>query len=279
MQFEPFTLIISVYEKENASFFDRSLESITLLQSVMPDEIILVVDGPVNKDLGKIIDKYCKKYNFFKVIRLAENKGLGNALKIAVLKAKNNLIARMDSDGLAEKTRFEQQLQFFKVHLDVDIVGGDITEFIGEEKNIITRREVPCTNREIKQYMKKRCAFNHVTVMFKRDAVLKAGNYRDWYWNEDYFLWIRMQLKNAVFANLGVVLVNVRAGKEMYRRRGGIEYFRSEAGIQKYMLQHGMISKYRYIINIWIRLMLQVLMPDSFREIIFKTIARKKFNS
>ena len=275
MQFEPFTVIMSVYEKENASFFDRSLESITLLQSIMPNEIILVVDGPVNKDLEKIIDKYCKKYDFFKVIRLDKNKGLGNALKIAVLKANNNLIARMDSDDLAERTRFQQQLEFFRNHSDVDIVGGDITEFIGEEENIIAKREVPCTNREIKQYMKKRCAFNHVTVMFKKDAVLKAGNYKDWYWNEDYFLWIRMQLKNAVFANLGVVLVNVRVGKEMYRRRGGMKYFRSEAGIQKYMLKHGMISRYRYAVNILLRFILQVLLPDSFREIIFKTIARK----
>lgn len=45
------------------------------------------------------------------VIYLEKNQGLGNALKIAVKIAKNEIIARMDSDDLSLPNRFEFQLK------------------------------------------------------------------------------------------------------------------------------------------------------------------------
>ena len=123
--------------------------------------------------------------------------------------------------------------------------------------------------------MKKRSPFNHVSVMYKKSAVQAAGGYLDWFWNEDYYLWIRMQLNNAVFANTGTVLVNVRVGKEMYQRRGGMRYFKSEAKLQKYMWKDGIISFPKYCYNVLLRLILQVLMPNSIRGWVFKTFARK----
>ena len=45
---------------------------------------------------------------------------------------------------------------------EIDILGGDISEFIGDENNIIANRAVPTNDGgDIKNYMKKRCAFNH----------------------------------------------------------------------------------------------------------------------
>jgi hypothetical protein len=67
---------------------------------------------------------------------------------------------------------------------------------------VIGKREVPQTDTELKEYMKRRCPFNHMTVMFKRSDVLQAGNYQDWFWNEDYYLWIRMALAGMEFQNL-----------------------------------------------------------------------------
>lgn len=130
-------------------------------------------------------------------------------------------------------------------------------------------------NGDIREYMKVRCAMNHVSVMYKKSAVQAVGGYLDWFWNEDYYLWIRMQLNNAIFANTGTVLVNVRVGEEMYQRRGGIKYFQSEAKLQKFMLDNNIINKPRYLINISERLVLQVLMPNKLRGWIFRTFARK----
>ena len=117
---------------------------------------------------------------------------------------------------------------------------------------------------------------NHVTVMFKKTAVLSAGGYQDWFWNEDYYLWIRMQLNNAVFANTGTVLVNVRVGNDMYARRGGDDYFRSEVSLQKLMLENGMIKKSTYINNILKRFIVQKVLPNNIRAWVFKIFAREK---
>ena len=273
---EPFSVATSVYKSDNPVFFDRALSSITELQTVMPNEVVLVVDGPVSEELNDVINKYGNLYDFFNVIRLEKNGGLGNALKIAVENAKFDLIARMDSDDVSVPTRFEEQLKFFIKYPKVDIVGGNITEFIGEENNIVGKRTVPTSNEEIREYMKKRCAFNHMSVMYRKHAVQSAGGYQDWFWNEDYYLWIRMWLNGAVFANTGTVLVNVRVGEEMYKRRGGDKYFTSEKQLQDYMLKHKMIDHGTYVSNITKRFIIQKAMPNSLRGWVFRTFARSK---
>lgn len=271
-----FSVVMSVYEKDNAIYLDRALESITFSQTIMPNEIVLVEDGNIPEDLRKVIEKYKNIFPFFKVIKMPENRGLGNALRIAVKNSSFEWIARMDSDDISVPDRFEQQIKFIEANSYIDIVGGDITEFINKEEKIVGKRGVPKSDLEIKNYMKKRCGMNHVTVMYRKMAVIEAGNYRDWFWNEDYYLWIRMIERGSKFGNTGTTLVNVRVGEEMYRRRGGIKYFISEIGIQKIMLQKKMISFSRYMFNIGERFILQVVMPNRIRGIIFRTFARTK---
>lgn len=272
----PFSVAISVYKNDNPVFFDRALNSITENQTIMPNEIVLVVDGPVSAELNRVIDMYEDKFNIFKIIRLKKNGGLGNALKIAVENSTYELIARMDSDDVSLPARFEEQLKFFVLNPETDVVGGNITEFIGNENNIVGMRSVPLTNEAIREYMKIRCAFNHMSVMYKKSAVQSAGGYQDWFWNEDYYLWIRMWLNGAIFANTGSVLVNVRVGEEMYQRRGGKKYFSSEKRLQDYMLKQGMINWYIYIKNVSKRMIVQKLMPNKIRGWVFRTFARKK---
>lgn len=274
MNDKSFSIAMSVYQKDNAAFFDRALQSITEEQTVKPTEIVLVCDGPLNDKLNDIIEKHQRKYPVFKLIRLPVNKGLGNALKLAVENASHELIARMDSDDVSVADRFEQQLSFFNNHPEVDIVGGDITEFIGKEDNIIGRRPVPTDDVAIKEYMKKRCAMNHVSVMFKKQSVQAAGGYLDWFWNEDYYLWIRMLLNGAVFANTGTVLVNARAGDDMYARRGGDKYYKSEIALQKLMYNNKIISCPTYFSNCVKRFAVQKLLSNRARAWVYKTFAR-----
>ena len=180
----------------------------------------------------------------------------------------------MDSDDISAEDRFEQQLRCFVLHPELDIVGGDINEFISETSRFVGRRTVPTDNIQVYQNMKKRCPMNHVTVMFRAEAVQSVGGYLDWHYNEDYYLWIRMAQNGAVFANTGTVLVNVRVGKDMYRRRGGWRYFQSEAKLQRYMLSNQIIGLPRFLINVFERLVLQVLMPNGLRSWALRTFAR-----
>lgn len=273
----PFSVLMSVYRNDRPEFVERALESVTTLQSRKPDELVVVVDGPVSEELKCLIEKRSKtEPGLYNVVWLPENKGLGNALRIGVESARNEIIARMDSDDVSTPERFEKQIAYMEEHPEYDVVGGQITEFIETEDNIVGKREVPCGSEEILMWLRGRCPLNHVSVTLLRSRVLAVGNYIDWYFNEDYFLWIRMAEVGYKFANLPDVLVNVRVGKEMYARRGGWKYFKSEKGLQDYMYKHKMISLPRYCFNTIGRFAVQVLMPNKLRSIVFRILFRKR---
>lgn len=272
-----FSVITSVYKNDKPKFVRVALDSMMANQSVKPTEIVLVQDGPVPEGLSSLLSEYETKYpEVMNVIRLEKNGGLGNALKLGVENAKYDICARMDSDDICLPDRFEKQLAYLEAHPECDIVGSQITEFIDSPLNIVGKREVPCTNEEIYKYMRSRCALNHPTVMFKKESILKAGNYKDWFWNEDYYMWIRMMERGCVFANLPDVLVNMRSGLDQYGRRGGMKYFKSEIDIKKLMLEKGMITRKEYVINYVERFIIQLMLPNSVRGWVFRTFARKK---
>lgn len=268
-----FSVAMCVYGGDNAEHFKLAVDSI-LNQSVSPNEVVLVVDGPIPEMLEDVVASY-EKLPIFKVIRLKENQGHGVARRTSLENCTFDYVALMDADDISISNRFEKQLAFFETEA-VDIVGGDISEFIDEESNIVGYRRVPTTDVEIKQYIKKRCPFNQMTVMFRKSVYLCAGGYLDWYCDEDYYLWLRMMKEGATFANTGDVLVNVRVGKEMYQRRGGWKYFKSEAKLQTYMLKNKIIDIPTYIVNVGKRLIVQVLLPNRLRGWVFQKFARRK---
>ena len=210
-----------------------------------------------------------------KTVYLPTNQGHGNARRASLDNCSNELVALMDADDISVKDRFEKQLSVFRSLKFVDIVGGQITEFIGEPCNVIGKRVVPENDAEIKEYMKKRCPMNQVSVMFKKSFVQKVGGYIDWFCEEDYYLWIRMAEANGVFANVPDTLVNVRVGNEMSSRRGGWKYFSSESKLQSYMLKKRIISYPRYLYNIAIRFAGEVAIPNTLRTRLFKLMREK----
>lgn len=269
-----YSVLMSLYHKEKSEFLCESLDSM-INQTVIPDEIVMVYDGPLTDKLYQTMDKYIKNYpGLFTVVVNEMNLGLGKSLRKGLEVCRNELVARMDTDDISKQDRCEKQIRLFESIPSLDIVGGNIGEFIDSSKKIISYRKVPSENDEIKEYMKYRCGFNHMTVMFKKNSVIKSGNYIDWFFNEDYFLWIRMLENECEFANINDLLCYVRVGKEMYSRRGGIKYFKSEAKLQKYMLQHKIINIKDYALNIVKRFILQILLPNNIRGIIFKFFAR-----
>ena len=269
-----FSVLISVYKNDNPIHFKEALESV-FNQTLKPDEVVLVVDGPISNSTNEIIEQY-ENGAFLKVIRLSANVGHGNARRIGLENCTNELIALMDADDINVRDRFEKQIKYFEEEKNLSIIGGNINEFVNSVSNIVSIREVPQHDKEIKQYMKRRCPFNQVTVMFKSTEVRKAGGFKDWYHNEDYYLWIRMYQSGATFKNLKDSLVLVRVGDEMYKRRGGWKYFKSDAKIQKYMFDHGITNIFIFIKNVVVRFILQILIPNRLRGVILRKFARKK---
>ena len=267
-----FSVSMCVYGKDNPEWFKLAVDSV-INQTVVPNEIVLVVDGPIPEELDAVICEY-EKNDLFNVIRLLENQGHGNARRLGLSKCRNDIVALMDADDICLPTRFEKQIKVLTGDADLAIVGGNIAEFIDTVDNIVCYRNVPYDDLGIKKYMKTRCPMNQMTVLFRKAAVESVGGYIDWYCEEDYYLWLRMYLAGMKFANIPEVLVNVRVGREMYKRRGGWKYFRSEAKLQGFMLKNKIISLPLYVVNVAKRLIVQVLLPNSLRGWVFKKFAR-----
>lgn len=269
-----FSVCMSVYFNDKPADFRTAVESVCC-QTVPPSEIILVVDGPIPGVLDHEICLLADEIEMLKVIRLEKNQGHAVARQTGLKAASNELVAVMDSDDIALSTRFEKQLEVFRKHPEVSVVGGLIHEFVDELSNVVGVRMVPQNDREIKSYMRSRCPMNMVTVMLRKTDVQKAGGYLDWYCEEDYYLWVRLALKGCCFHNIQENLVHVRVGKEMYARRGGWRYFKSETTLQKYMWRHHLISFPRFAYNVAGRFAVEVIMPDKLRGLIFRKLLRR----
>ncbi|MGL5616064.1 MAG: glycosyltransferase [Sarcina sp.] len=268
-----FSVLMSVYFKENPKYLSEAIESV-LNQTVIPSEIVIVKDGKLSEDLDNVINNYIKKYkNLFKIIELEKNQGLGVALEKGIVACSYEIIARMDTDDISKNDRFEKQLKIME-EKSLDIVGSNISEFDGEQENIISQRLVPETLEEIKKFSKRRNPFNHMTVMYKKESILNAGNYKEFLWFEDYNLWVRALLKGAKCYNIQENLVNARTGREMFSRRGGIKYIKQEIKMQKFMVKNKYISLYTYGTNILERIFIRVL-PNKIREIIYLIFLRE----
>ena len=105
---------MSLYIKEKPENLVECLESI-LCQTVMPDEIVIVKDGPLTDELEKTLADYAAKNpELYTFVPLEKNVGLGLALAEGMLHCKNELVARMDTDDISRKDRFEKQLAEFE---------------------------------------------------------------------------------------------------------------------------------------------------------------------
>lgn len=273
---EKYSVLMSLYIKEKPEYLRSAIQSM-VEQTYAPDEIVIVKDGEITEQLESVLSEFSKKYpQLFNIVGYEKNQGLGFALNFGMQHCRNELIARMDTDDISLLDRCETQIRVFENNPSFEIVGGDISEFVEKEENVVAYRRVPKENKEIKEYLKTRCPLNHVAVMYKKSAVWAAGGYLDLFWNEDYYLWIRMAEQGAVMANTGTVLVNVRTGADMYKRRGGKKYFASEKFLQKYMLEHRIIGRGTYFLNVCKRFVVQILLPNSLRGWVFRKFARGK---
>ncbi len=274
MTYQQFSVLMSVYAKDNPQWLREAVESV-VNQTFKPAQIVLVVDGPVGTDIEKIISDYGKNSAFdFDVLKLPHNSGLGIALQKGLEICKYQLIARMDSDDISIFNRFELQLKEFWKNPNLSILSGYIQEIDCITKEKLTVKKVPLSDTDIKKYIKIRSPFNHPCVMFKKDTVLKAGNYQPFHFLEDYYLWIRMVKNNFEMKNLSEILLEMRVAPNLYARRGGYEYFKSNKALSREMLNLNIINYPYYLFNISVRFITQVLMPNKLRKFFYKKALR-----
>ncbi|KGQ57209.1 glycosyl transferase [Gallibacterium anatis str. Avicor] len=220
-RYPEFSVLMSVYYKENPNFFDQALSSIWLEQTVRPSQIVLVKDGVLTEDLEKVIKKYIKICgSALDVVSLQKNSGLAYALSQGLKYCKYDYIARMDTDDISTPERFEKQLTFLGKNKDIDVVGSYLTE-INENGDVIKKQvNYPLEHDELKEFFSKRDPLAHPTVFFRKSFFVKAGSYTDEVpLGEDTVLWYSGFMNNCHFANIPYVGVLFRRTDSFYKRR------------------------------------------------------------
>ena len=211
---QKYSVLMSLYKKEKPEYLRLAIDSM-INQTVPPDEIVIVEDGPLTDELYAVLDEYPMLHR----VKNETNLGLGLALNVGLKKCRNELVARMDTDDCSKPERCEKQLLRFSEKPYLAIVGSHIDEFVGDVSNVISQRVVPTTTKEIYDYAKRRSAFNHPAVMYSKTAVLDAGGYADLKRNQDVDLFGRMQFLGYKAENIDEALLWFRSSDELAKRR------------------------------------------------------------
>lgn len=267
-----FSVLMSVYDKESPEWFRTALDSV-LVQTCQPGEVLIMQDGPLTDELYAVLEDYQGRYPCIRTIALTDHVYLGRALAAGVEACRYELIARMDTDDLATPRRFELQLKFMREHPEIAAVGGYMEEFF-DGTDFRQIKTMPTEPDEVCRYARYRNPLNHMTVMFRRSAVLEAGNYRHFPFLEDYDLWARMLGRGCLLANIPAVLVEARTSEALYKRRGGWDYFKRYVTHRGNQRKEGLLSAKEYVISL-ILCCGMTLQPAWLRKLAYRKLLRR----
>lgn len=270
---EKYSVLMSVYKNDKPDWVEIAVNSM-LGQTIKPDEIVLIIDGQISKDLREKVEYLKNNNKVLKVFENEKNLGLGLTMERGVGLCSNELVARMDSDDYSMPDRIEKELKLMQ-EKNLDMVGSQVEEFIDDISNIVSFHNVPTGEINIKKYAKQRNPICHPSVLFKKSKVIESGNYKDMKLCEDYFLWIRMLQHGCKIDNHPEALLRMRVSKDLYARRGGYKYYKSQKQLFKYMKSTHFIGMFTYLKILFVRFVVQVMMPNKLRQKFYEKKLRR----
>ena len=230
---ESFSVLMSLYYKEDPKYLREALDSV-FTNTVQPDQVVLVLDGPIGADLQKVVDEYEHKYSSLDVYPQTVNKGLSTALNIGLEKCWNDIVFRMDTDDVCFPNRFERVLQEYAAYPELEIVGSRVVTIDSEGKVNADGSHLPLTQEDIykKVWM---CPFAHPTVSFRKKSILKVGSYNpnSGPRQDDYELWFRCVAGGLKCKNLAEPLLYFRVTTCTVQRMSlNVAWWRAKVGLK-----------------------------------------------
>ena len=271
---EKYSVLMSLYVKEKPEYLRLAIESM-LAQTVAPDEIVIVQDGPLNDELYVVVEEYKNKYpELFNIVALENNVGLGLALNEGLKACKNELVARMDTDDISKPHRCEMQLKEFEKNPELSLLGSSVEEFHDTPDVIVSRRVVPTAHEDIYKFAKRRSAFNHPVVMYKKSKVLEVGGYNDLRRNQDVDLFGRMLYSGCKAGNIEESLLFFRSNDDLAKRRKSWQNTKSYIKTIKRFRKMGYASFWDYFV-VAVAQTGMFLMPVKLQHWVYKKFLRK----
>lgn len=255
----------AVYAGDNAIWLEEALLSL-LNQTRCPDEIVLVIDGVIGRDIEGVIQFFSRELT---VVRLGDNRGLANALNCGIQASKGDVLVRYDSDDINDPLRIEKLLNTY-VQLGPNyIIGSWVQEFGVSEK----LRIVPQNSSTIIKKLGYRCVLNHPSVLYSKSLVSKLGGYQIGIFPEDYMLWLKARQQGFMFHNIPEVLVKMRTNEDFYYRRSGIKYAMKEYKFYSTARKHKLLSFTEFSCSLPFRFLFRIL-PSSLLKFFYINLLR-----
>lgn len=212
-----FTILQAVYKNDSVDYLQQCFESIKN-NSLQPTKIILVKDGPIQKDLDICINRWIELLPL-EVVGYEYNKGLAYALNYGLQFVDTELVARMDSDDICFSNRFETQISFFQNNPNIQICGTGLLEFYLNKDSTSHEkiRLYPEIINKNSRCLYKGTPLGHPTLMIKSELLKKYKYSENTSMNEDIDLWFRL----------------IKDGYEIYNIQSPLLYFRITDGTFK----------------------------------------------
>ena len=243
------SVLISTYASEKAQWLAEALESL-FAQSVTPDQLVLVVDGPIASDQEVVIAQYQNdpRIQSVEIVRLSSNQGLANAMNAGLAVCKGKWIMRMDSDDVCHVDRLAIQLDYVDKYPDVDIFSSWSEEFSDEDSAVLVKAS-PIEHDAIVNALRWRNVIVHPSNLIRASTLRRLEGYRAKYGKlEDYDLYVRMALAGARFRVIPAKLVRQRVSHASCARRGGWRYIIGEFRFRIFCLQSGFLNVRQFLL-------------------------------
>lgn len=269
------SVLMSVYHFEKAEYLNRSLQSVWDDQSLKPNQIVLIEDGPLGTELHKVIDEWKERLqDVFCIVTNEKNIGLTKSLNKGIQYITSELIARADSDDISMPTRFALQEKFLAEHPDVDILGGAMQEF-NEENDCLNVRRYPSTHEQARKYIMKASPLAHPSVMMRKKIFDEGLRYNEEYrTSQDVALWFDALNAGYHIANLDDIILHFRQNSSVFKRRGRAKAWNEfKIYIKGIYRKKGLFTFY-YVYPLS-RLLFR-LMPARLIELVYKSNMRNK---
>lgn len=179
------SVLITVYNDEkNISLAIKSIQE----QTFQDFEIVVINDGSTD-NTQLIVEKIQNIDNRIVLIN-QNNQGTTKAANNGLQICKGKYIARLDSDDFSYPHRLQFEFNYLESHPNVVLIGGG-SHIVDKDGNIIGQRNIKTTNPA--KTLFHRCIFQQSDVMYRKNAVLSIGGYREKFKNaQDYDLWLRL---------------------------------------------------------------------------------------
>lgn len=203
------TVFMPVYNRERT--LHAAIDSV-LGQTYGDFELLLIDDGSKDSSI-EIIRSYTDPR--IRLIVHEQNQGIPKTRNHGLELARGDLLAILDSDDVANRTRLARQVEFLDRYPDVAAVGSWLTRIdgTGRTRGLIVR---PTRPDDVRAHILFVSCFKNPAMM-ARTAVMRRYGYREEFtYCQDIDLWGRISEQHRL-ANLPKFLTRYRSGGESRR--------------------------------------------------------------